>query len=50
MNKQLPRELVYQATALLISIVLVHLFYITTIRPNADALLAEEYELSLIHI
>ena len=44
MNKQLPRELVYQATALLISIVLVHLFYITTIRPNADALLAEEYE------
>ena len=39
MKKQLPFELVYQLSALIISIILVHLVYITVIRPNADAVL-----------
>ena len=44
MNKEIPRELIFQATALVLSIIIVHLVYITSIRPNADALLEAEYE------
>ena len=44
MNKQLPFELVYQIGALLISVILVHLVYVTLIRPNADAIIAEQAE------
>ena len=45
MKKQLPFELVYQIGALIISIMLVHLIYVTVIRPNADAILAQQAEL-----
>ena len=42
MKKQLPFELIYQVGALVISILLVHLVYITLIRPNADAILEQQ--------
>ena len=45
MKKQLPFELVYQISALVISIILVHLLYVTLIRPNADAIIAHQTEL-----
>ena len=45
MNKRLPFELIYQITALVISIMLVHLVYATLIRPNADAILKQQAEL-----
>lgn len=41
---QLPFELVYQVGALIVAIILVHLVYITVIRPNADAILAAQAE------
>jgi biopolymer transport protein ExbB/TolQ len=45
MNRSLPFELVYQLAALIIAVILVHLVYITVVRPNADAVLAEQAEL-----
>jgi biopolymer transport protein ExbB/TolQ len=44
MKQQLPFELVYQAGALLITVILVHLVYVTVIRPNAEAILQAEAE------
>jgi biopolymer transport protein ExbB/TolQ len=41
---QLPFELLYQAAALIIAVIVVHLIYITIIRPNADAILAAQAE------
>ena len=38
-RQQIPFELVYQITALVMSVVIVHLVYITIIRPNADAIM-----------
>ena len=46
MKKQLPFELIYQVSALIISIILVHLVYVTLIRPNADAILEQQAELA----
>ncbi|MEM7079440.1 MAG: MotA/TolQ/ExbB proton channel family protein [Pseudomonadota bacterium] len=46
MKRQIPFELVYQVGALIISIILVHLVYVTLIRPNADAILQEQAELA----
>ncbi|MEQ8483520.1 MAG: MotA/TolQ/ExbB proton channel family protein [Pseudomonadales bacterium] len=46
MKRQIPFEFVYQVTALVLSIVLVHLVYITVIRPNADAIVAEQVALA----
>jgi len=46
MKKQLPFELVYQIGALIISIILVHLVYVTLVRPNADAILQQQAELA----
>ena len=43
-KSQLPFELVYQVVALIVAIILVHLVYITVIRPNADAILAAQAE------
>ena len=43
-KSQLPFELVYQVVALIVAIILVHLIYITVIRPNADAILAAQAE------
>jgi biopolymer transport protein ExbB/TolQ len=44
LKQQLPFELVYQAVALVVAIILVHLVYITVIRPNADAILSAQAE------
>ena len=39
MKRQLPTEFIYQASALVVALIVVHLIYITTIRPNAQAIL-----------
>lgn len=39
MNKALPFEFIYQAIALIVAVIIVHLIYVTIIRPNADAIL-----------
>ncbi len=44
MKRGLPFELTYQVVALFIAVILVHLIYITVIRPNADAILRAETE------
>ncbi len=44
MKRGLPFELVYQIVALVIAIIVVHLVYITVVRPNADAVLRAEAE------
>jgi hypothetical protein len=44
LKTQLPFELVYQVTALIVAIIVVHLVYITVIRPNADAILTAQAE------
>lgn len=44
MKRQLPFELVYQLTALVISLIVVHLVYLTVIRPNAEAILSAQAE------
>jgi len=44
LKTQLPFELVYQVVALIAAVILVHLVYITVIRPNADAILAAQAE------
>ena len=41
MKKQIPVELVHQLSALVIATILVHLVYMTVIRPNADAVLEQ---------
>lgn len=46
MKRQLPFEFLYQAAALVLAVALVHLVYITLIRPNADAILSEQAELA----
>ncbi|NKB97993.1 MAG: MotA/TolQ/ExbB proton channel family protein [Pseudomonadales bacterium] len=45
MKRQLPFEFIYQAGALVISIIIVHLLYVTIIRPNAEAIEATQAEL-----
>jgi biopolymer transport protein ExbB/TolQ len=44
LKQQLPFEMVYQAVALVVAVILVHLVYITVIRPNADAILTAQAE------
>ena len=44
LKSQLPFELVYQVVALIAAVILVHLVYITVIRPNAEAILVEQAE------
>ncbi|MEM1231684.1 MAG: MotA/TolQ/ExbB proton channel family protein, partial [Pseudomonadota bacterium] len=46
MKRQLPFELVYQLAALIFAVVLVHLVYVTVVRPNADAILEEQATLA----
>ena len=46
MKNQLQFDLVYQVSALVISIILVHLVYVTMVRPNADAILQSQAELA----
>lgn len=38
--------MIYQATALVVAVILVHLVYLTVIRPNADAMIAAQAELA----
>lgn len=45
MKKQLPFELIYQLFSLLIIIIIIHAAYVTVIRPNAEAELAQQSEL-----
>jgi biopolymer transport protein ExbB/TolQ len=42
MKNHLPTEFVFSLFALLISVILVHSIYLTIIRPNADAIIAEQ--------
>jgi len=42
MKKQMPTEFVFSLFALLLAVILVHSVYLTVIRPNADAILAEQ--------
>lgn len=44
MKKAFGSEFVYQAAALLVSIIVVHVLYITIVRPNADAILRAQDE------
>jgi len=46
MKRQLPFEMMYQIGALVISVILVHLVYVTLVRPNADAILQQQAELA----
>ncbi len=43
-REQLPFELVYQIGALIAAVIVVHLIYISVIRPNADAILTAQAE------
>jgi biopolymer transport protein ExbB/TolQ len=49
MKKSLPFDMVYQIIALIVAIIIVHLVYVTTIRPNADAILAARAEQAATH-
>ena len=42
MKKTLPFEFIYQAIALVVVVIVVHLVYVTVVRPNADAILAAQ--------
>ena len=42
MKTRMPTEFVFSLFALLIAVILVHSIYLTVIRPNADAILAEQ--------
>ncbi len=46
MKKTLHFELIYQIAALVVAVILVHLVYITIIRPNADAILEAQAQLA----
>jgi len=46
MKRTIPFEIIYQTIALLVAVVLVHLIYVTVIRPNADAILTAQAEKS----
>ena len=42
MKKTYPAEFLFQAASLIVSLILVHTFYVLVVRPNADALLAQQ--------
>ena len=44
MKRSLPLESIYQVIALFLAIIVVHLVYVTVVRPNADAILAVRAE------
>ncbi len=44
MKKTLPFEFVYQVIALVLAVIIVHLVYVTIVRPNADAILQAQAE------
>jgi hypothetical protein len=45
MRKPQPGDFVYQVASLVLAFVLVHAFYVTVVRPNAEAVLAEQARL-----
>ena len=45
MRKPQPGDFVYQLSSLVLAFVLVHAFYVTVVRPNAEAVLAEQARL-----
>ena len=42
MKKRYPVKFVFQALSLILSLIVVHAFYVTTVRPRADAILAKQ--------
>ncbi|MEM6709425.1 MAG: MotA/TolQ/ExbB proton channel family protein [Pseudomonadota bacterium] len=46
MNSRLSSEMFYQVAALIVAVIVVHLVYITVIRPNADTILEEQAALA----
>ncbi len=42
MRKPQPGDFTYQVASLVLAFVVVHAFYVTMVRPNADAVLAEQ--------
>lgn len=42
MKKNFPVEFVYQLFALIVSIIIVHAFYVSAVRPRAEVILAEQ--------
>jgi biopolymer transport protein ExbB/TolQ len=42
MRRAVSFEFIYQALSLIVAIILVHAFYLTVVRPNADAVLADQ--------
>ena len=46
MRNKLPFEFIYQVIALIVAVILVHLVYVTVVRPNADAILEAQAELA----
>ena len=42
MKKVLSNDFVYQLVALVLALIVVHLVYVTVIRPNADAILGAQ--------
>ena len=42
MRRSISAEFVYQVLSLLVAVVVVHAVYVTVVRPNADAILAEQ--------
>ncbi len=42
MKRRYPIEFVYQALSLILSLIVVHAFYVAAVRPRADAILAEQ--------
>ena len=40
-TKKVPSDFIYQISALILSVLFVHIIYIGVIRPNADIILAE---------
>ena len=42
MNRRYPTEFVFQALALVLSVIFVHAIYVVAVRPTAEAVLAEQ--------
>jgi biopolymer transport protein ExbB/TolQ len=41
-RRLVPNEFLFQVFALIVTVIVVHTFYVTTVRPRADAVLAEQ--------
>ena len=41
-KKNIPVEFVYQLFALIIAIIIVHAFYVSVVRPNAEEIIADQ--------